>query len=112
MFHAQFTVRQLSTDERRFLTRRLPSGAGLSEEVRGRSTFTVDFVAEAGTTVVHTRVSGMDPYDLSGIALAGSALCLALDDNPSIAGQVTTAHAMGTALTARLERAGVVFDVL
>ena len=28
------------------------------------------------------------------------------------AGQVTTAHAMGTALTARLERAGVRFEVV
>lgn len=97
---------------RRFLTGRLPSGAGPSDEVRGRSTFTVDFVAESGPTVVHTRVSGMDPYDLSGIALAESALCLALDDNPPTAGQVTTAQAMGTALTARLERAGVRFEVV
>lgn len=97
---------------RRFLTRRLPSGAGPSDEVRGRSSFTVDFVAEAGTSVTHTRVSGMDPYDLSGIALAESALCLALDDNPPTAGQVTTAQAMGTALTARLERVGVRFEVI
>ncbi|GEP33092.1 saccharopine dehydrogenase [Nocardioides szechwanensis] len=97
---------------RRFLTRRLPSGTGPSDEVRGRSTFTVDMIAEAGPTTVHARVSGMDPYDLSGIALAESALCLALDDNPSTAGQVTTAQAMGTALTARLERAGVRFEVV
>lgn len=97
---------------RRFLTRRLPSGAGPSDEVRGRSTFTVDFVAESGPDVVHTRVSGMDPYDLSGIALAESALCLALDENPPTSGQVTTAQAMGTALTARLERAGVRFEVV
>jgi short subunit dehydrogenase-like uncharacterized protein len=97
---------------RRFLARRLPSGTGPSEEVRGRSTFTVDFVAEAGPSVVHTRVSGMDPYDLSGIALAESALCLALDDNPPTAGQVTTAQAMGAALTERLERTGVRFEVI
>jgi short subunit dehydrogenase-like uncharacterized protein len=97
---------------RRFLTRKLPSGAGPSDEVRSRSTFTVDFVAETASTVLHTRVSGMDPYDLSGIALAESALCLALDENPPTAGQVTTAQAMGTALTARLERAGVRFEVV
>ena len=97
---------------RRFLAGRLPSGAGPSDEIRGRSTFTVDFVAETDSTVLHTRVSGMDPYDLSGIALAESALCLALDENPPTAGQVTTAQAMGTALTARLERAGVRFEVV
>jgi saccharopine dehydrogenase (NAD+, L-glutamate forming) len=97
---------------RRFLTRRLPSGAGPSDELRGRSSFTVDLVAETGPTVVHTRVSGMDPYDLSGIALAESALCLALDDNPPTAGQVTTAQAMGTALTTRLEAVGVRFEVI
>ena len=97
---------------RRFLTRRLPSGAGPSDSVRGSSTFTVDFVAETGPTTVHTRASGMDPYDLSGIALAESALCLALDDNPPTAGQVTTAQAMGSALTARLERSGVRFEVI
>ena len=97
---------------RRFLSRRLPSGSGPSDEVRGRSSFTVDLIAETVGTVVHTRVSGMDPYDLSGIALAESALCLALDDNPPTAGQVTTAQAMGTALTARLERVGVRFEVI
>lgn len=97
---------------RRFLIGKLPSGAGPSDEVRGRSTFTVDFVAETVSTVLHTRVSGVDPYDLSGIALAESALCLALDENPPTAGQVTTAQAMGTALTARLERAGVRFEVV
>ena len=97
---------------RRFLAGRVPSGTGPSEEVRGTSTFTVDFVAESGATTVHTQVSGMDPYDLSGIALAESALCLALDDNPPTAGQVTTAQAMGDALTARLERAGVRFEVV
>lgn len=97
---------------RRFLAGRVPSGTGPDAELRSRSTFTVDFVAESGATSVHTRVSGMDPYDLSGIALAESALCLALDDNPSTAGQVTTAQAMGAALTARLERAGVRFEVV
>ena len=35
--------------------------------------------------------------------LAESALCLAFDDNPPTAGQVTTAQAMGDALTARLQ---------
>ena len=38
--------------------------------------------------------------------LAESALCLAFDDNPPTAGQVTTAQAMGDALIARLSGAG------
>ena len=44
--------------------------------------------------------------------LAESALCLAHDELPSTAGQVTTAIAMGDALTGRLERAGITFSVL
>ena len=44
--------------------------------------------------------------------LAESALCLAHDDLPDTAGQVTTAQAMGDALRARLVRAGIRFDVL
>ena len=38
--------------------------------------------------------------------LAESALCLAADDLPETAGQVTTAVAMGDALRERLQRAG------
>ena len=44
--------------------------------------------------------------------LAESALCLAHDDLPQTAGQVTTAVAMGDALIARLQRAGITFEVL
>ncbi|MEO6087315.1 MAG: saccharopine dehydrogenase, partial [Umezawaea sp.] len=39
------------------------------------------------------------------------ALCLAFDDNPVTAGQVTTATAMGDALTERLVRSGLAFEV-
>ncbi|MEU6314977.1 saccharopine dehydrogenase, partial [Streptomyces sp. NPDC047014] len=42
---------------------------------------------------------------------AESALCLAHDELPESAGQVTTAVAMGDALLARLRRAGIVFRV-
>ncbi|GAA4123916.1 saccharopine dehydrogenase NADP-binding domain-containing protein [Nocardioides fonticola] len=98
---------------RRLLMRRLPQGTGPSAEVRAASGFTVDLVAETDAGPwVHCRVTGMDPYDLSGIALAESALSLALDDNPPTAGQVTTAQAMGDALTARMERVGVRFEVV
>jgi saccharopine dehydrogenase (NAD+, L-glutamate forming) len=44
--------------------------------------------------------------------LAESALCLTLDENPPTAGQVTTAEAMGGALTGRLRAAGIRFEVL
>jgi short subunit dehydrogenase-like uncharacterized protein len=44
--------------------------------------------------------------------LADAALCLALDDLPATAGQVTTAVAMGAALRARLQQSGIAFAVL
>ena len=44
--------------------------------------------------------------------LAESALCLAFDELPASAGQVTTATAMGDALLTRLQRAGIAFRVL
>ena len=44
--------------------------------------------------------------------LAESALCLAFDDNPSTAGQVTTAQAMGDHLLARVQAAGLRFETL
>ena len=65
----------------------------------------VDFVGEAGGRTVRTRVSGGDPgYTETAKMLAESALSLAFDDNPTTAGQVTTATAMGDHLLARLER--------
>jgi short subunit dehydrogenase-like uncharacterized protein len=44
--------------------------------------------------------------------LAESALCLAHDELPPTAGQVTTAVAMGEALRGRLERAGISFRLV
>ena len=78
----------------------------------GASWFTVDFVAESAGTTVHTRVKGGDPgYGETATMLAESALCLAFDDNPATAGQVTTAQAMGEHLLARLQAAGITFEV-
>ena len=69
------------------------------------------FVAESGGHTVHTRVSGGDPgYTETAKMLAESAICLALDENPNVSGQVTTATAMGDALLARLQRAGIAFE--
>ena len=85
-----------------------PPGEGPDERRRARSWFTVDFVGEAGGTTVHTKVSGGDPgYDETAKMLAESALCLAFDDNPVTAGQVTTAQAMGQNLLTRLRNAGI-----
>jgi short subunit dehydrogenase-like uncharacterized protein len=39
-------------------------------------------------------------------------VCLALEELPPSAGQVTTAHAMGDALIARLQAAGMGFRVI
>jgi short subunit dehydrogenase-like uncharacterized protein len=98
---------------RRQLLKRVPQGEGPSEQRRARSRFSVDFIAEAGGRTVRTRVSGGDPgYDETAKMLAESALSLAFDDNPSVAGQVTTAVAMGDNLLARLTKAGLAFEVL
>jgi short subunit dehydrogenase-like uncharacterized protein len=96
---------------RNFLKKRLPQGEGPSKERRAKSWFTVDFVGESAGRTVHTRVSGGDPgYDETAKMLAESALCLALDDNPQTAGQVTTAQAMAENLLRRLQAAGIRFD--
>lgn len=98
---------------RNLLKSRLPAGEGPDEERRARSWFRVDFIGEAGGQQVHTRVSGGDPgYDETAKMLAESALCLALDDNPNLAGQVTTVQAMGDRLLERLRAAGMSFEVL
>ncbi|MGZ6883689.1 MAG: saccharopine dehydrogenase family protein [Nocardioidaceae bacterium] len=98
---------------RRALLAKVPQGTGPDEARRAASWFTVDFVGEGGGRRVRTRVSGGDPgYTETAKMLAESALCLAFDDNPATAGQVTTAVAMGENLMARLVAAGMSFEVL
>jgi saccharopine dehydrogenase (NAD+, L-glutamate forming) len=98
---------------RRLLLDRVPQGEGPDEQRRARSWFRVDFIGEGDGRTVHTRVSGGDPgYDETAKMLAESALCLALDDNPPTVGQVTTAQAMGDNLLARLQAAGIAFEVV
>jgi short subunit dehydrogenase-like uncharacterized protein len=98
---------------RKQLMKRIKPGDGPSEGRRAKSWFTVDFLGEAGGKRVHTRVSGGDPgYTETAKMLAESALCLAFDDNPETAGQVTTAVAMGDHLLARLQAAGIDFTVV
>ncbi len=97
---------------RELLMKWYPAGDGPDPERRERSWFTVDFVGEAGGETVRTRVSGGDPgYTETAMMLAESALCLALDDNPDVAGQVTTAQAMGANLLARVQAGGLRFEV-
>lgn len=98
---------------RKLLLGRVAQGEGPDEARRDKSWFTVDFVGEAGGRTVHTRVSGGDPgYTETAMMLAESALCLALDDNPPTAGQVTTAQAMGDNLMARVQAGGLCFETL
>ena len=92
---------------------RIKQGDGPDAARRAKSWFTVDFVGEGGGRPVHTGVSGGDPgYDETAKMLAESALCLAFDDNPPTAGQITTAQAMGPALRNRLVAAGMTFATL
>ncbi|WP_228973808.1 trans-acting enoyl reductase family protein [Streptomyces sp. DH12] len=98
---------------RRWLTERYAPGSGPDAERRRRSWFRVRFVGEGGGRRVCTEVSGGDPgYDETAKMLAESALCLAFDGGlPPVAGQVTTAVAMGDALLERLRTAGIRFRV-
>lgn len=89
-------------------------GEGPSEEQRARSWFRVRFSARSGDGQrIRTQVSGGDPgYSETSKMLAESALCLAHDQLPERAGQLTPAVAMGDALRRRLEVAGIGFEVL
>ncbi|MFF2851134.1 saccharopine dehydrogenase family protein [Streptomyces sp. NPDC058001] len=108
---ALFAAAQVPAARRR-LTDRVRPGDGPDEARRARSRFSVRFVGEGGGRRVFTEVSGGDPgYGETAKMLAESALSLAFDDLPPTAGQVTTATAMGDALTARLREAGITFRV-
>jgi short subunit dehydrogenase-like uncharacterized protein len=98
---------------RRLLLKLKSPGEGPSEARRERSWFKVTFVGEGGGERVLTEVSGGDPgYTETSKMLAESGLCLAFDDLPPTAGQVTTAAAMGDMLLTRLQNAGIRFRVL
>jgi short subunit dehydrogenase-like uncharacterized protein len=108
---ALFAAAQLPP-ARRWLSDRLKPGEGPGPEKRAKSWFKIRFVGEGGGRRVFTEVSGGDPgYDETAKMFAEGALCLAFDDLPETAGQITTAVAMGDALTERLRRAGITFGV-
>ncbi|MFF9092328.1 saccharopine dehydrogenase family protein [Streptomyces sp. NPDC014802] len=97
---------------RRWLSERVRPGEGPSAEKRARSWFKVRFVGEGGGRRVFTEVSGGDPgYGETAKIFAEAAQSLALDPLPETSGQVTTAVAMGEALTERLRAAGIGFRV-
>lgn len=108
---ACFALAQVPAARRWLMTRYAP-GDGPSAQRRAKSWFSVRFVGEGGGRRVFTEVSGGDPgYDETAKILAESALCLAFDELPAAAGQLTTAVAMGDALTDRLRVRGVRFRV-
>jgi short subunit dehydrogenase-like uncharacterized protein len=98
---------------RRWLLGRMQPGDGPDAAARAKAWFRARFIAEGGGRRVTTEVSGGDPgYGETAKMLAESALCLAFDDVPKVAGQVTTAVAMGNPLIERLRRAGITFRVV
>ncbi|MFI7638461.1 saccharopine dehydrogenase family protein [Nonomuraea sp. NPDC049400] len=89
---------------------RVRPGEGPSAERRARNWFKVTFLGEGGGERVVTEVAGGDPgYGETAKMFAESALCLAFDDLPDRAGQLTTASAMGQPLIDRLRAAGIMF---
>jgi len=98
---------------RAMLLRAIKPGDGPSPERREKSWFSVRFSGTGGGRTVVTEVSGSDPgYGETSKMLAESAMCLAFDDLPKTAGQVTTAQAMGQHLIDRLTAAGISFTVI
>ena len=98
---------------RNWLLSRMASGDGPTQARRDKAWFRVRFVGTGGGRRVVTEVSGGDPgYGETAKMLGESALCLAFDDVPKVAGQVTTAVAMGDRLIDRLVRAGLTFRVV
>ncbi len=109
---ALLTLAQLKPT-RDWLLSRKKSGEGPTTEQRENGWFRVRFQGEGGGKKVVTEVSGGDPgYGETSKMLAESALCLAFDDLPRRAGQLTPAAAMGNALIARLQKNGIKFSVV
>jgi len=95
---------------RKLLQGRMASGDGPTDEQRQKAWFSVLFKGEGGGRRTVCEVSGGDPgYTETAKMISEAALCLAYDDLPESAGQVTTAQAMGDALTERLQKAGIAF---
>jgi short subunit dehydrogenase-like uncharacterized protein len=108
-------VAAMSTAPGRWLLDRfLPQpGEGPSAEAQVKGFFKLDVVGRGDGAEVRCTVRGdKDPgYGATSGMLGESALCLARDTLPDIAGVLTPAAAMGAALVERLPRAGVTFEV-
>jgi short subunit dehydrogenase-like uncharacterized protein len=103
---------QLPPTRQLLLTLAKAPGEGPSPEQREKGWFKVRFLAQCNGQRLITEVSGGDPgYGETSKMLAHSALCLAHDQLPQTAGQVTPAVAMGDALIKRLQQAGIRFEV-
>lgn len=96
------------------LKKRAPKpGEGPSKEQRERGHWKVRFVAEDGDDkllFVVADPAGDPGYKSTAKMLGESALCLAYDELPDIAGVLTPSVAMDGMLLERLVRAGLVFD--
>jgi short subunit dehydrogenase-like uncharacterized protein len=98
---------------RKLLLKAKSPGDGPSAATRAGSWFKIRFVGEGGGKRVVTEVSGGDPgYSETSKILAECGLCLAFDDIPEGAGQLTTVASMGDMLLTRLQNAGIAFRVL
>lgn len=98
---------------RRALLSRLPQGDGPTDAQMEAGWFKVTMVGEGGGRRVVCEVRGGDPgYRETSRMLADATLCLALDDLPETAGQVTTAQALGAPLRERLIASGIAFAVV
>jgi short subunit dehydrogenase-like uncharacterized protein len=109
---AAIALAQLPPTRKLLLKLRSP-GDGPTPEQREKGWFRLRFVGESEGQRVVTEVSGGDPgYEETSKMLAESALCLAHDELPERAGQLTPAVAMGEPLLQRLQNAGISFKVL
>jgi short subunit dehydrogenase-like uncharacterized protein len=98
---------------RKLLLKLKDPGEGPSPEQRERAFFRARFKARSGDRTLVTEVTGGDPgYGETSKMLGESALCLARDELPDRAGQLTPAVAMGKPLIERLQRAGIRFGVV
>jgi short subunit dehydrogenase-like uncharacterized protein len=98
---------------RKLLLKAKSPGDGPDEATRAGSWFKIRFVGEGGGKRVVTEVSGGDPgYSETSKILAECGLCLAFDDLPERAGQLTTVASMGDMLLTRLQSAGIAFRVM
>jgi len=108
---AVFAGSQFQLTRERLLKLKDP-GQGPSEAVRAKGWFKIVFLGTGGGRKVRCEVSGGDPgYGETAKMLAESAMCLASDRLPHVAGVLTPAQAMGNSLIERLQKAGIRFKV-